>query len=402
VQEYQQQLLNSVKRDIQSLHDKFKAQYRASGANHMSQLRDVPEIAGAIIWARQIERQLDVFMKRVQDALGEGWDSYAEGKKLSNERDTFRRKLDTRPLFDAWLHDISRRELKISGRLFDVTRNRATDSFQLSVNFDPQVIALFKEVRNLTWLGFPIPHAISNFAKDAKRVYPYAVSLMETVRTYTQTCAQVRANPTVACLLAQVQNDVHAQISQGMALRWENFGTAYDSHRTAAYLPGAVGNEGLARENKQVLFVRQLAGNVSLFQDTTDELITMQREVNAAVDELSSCAYTLEAFSALLAKIQATIDRLNLEGYPNLDHWVSELDSRIEALLLERLRLISVAWCAAFVREDDSEGNARDSTAVARKGTRNAPQAKVSRVIARQTRLLTSLCRLRLSATTSA
>ena len=48
----------------------------------------------------------------------------------------------------------------------------------LAINFDPQIITLFKEVRNLLWLGFSVPHAIGNIAKDAKRVYPYAVSLV--------------------------------------------------------------------------------------------------------------------------------------------------------------------------------------------------------------------------------
>ena len=50
----------------------------------------------------------------------------------------------------------------------------------ISRDFDPQVFTLFKEVRNLLWLNFQVPHAITNMAKDAKRVYPHAVSLMET------------------------------------------------------------------------------------------------------------------------------------------------------------------------------------------------------------------------------
>jgi len=40
----------------------------------MSQMRDIPPIAGAITWARQIERQLQTYMKRVEDVLGKGWD----------------------------------------------------------------------------------------------------------------------------------------------------------------------------------------------------------------------------------------------------------------------------------------------------------------------------------------
>lgn len=49
------------------------------------------------------------------------------------------------------------------------------------------------------------------------------------------------------------------------------------------------------------------------------------------------------------------IDRLNLEGYANLEHWVAELDKRIEDILLQRLTHIIKVWCAEFDRTDDGE-----------------------------------------------
>ena len=49
------------------------------------------------------------------------------------------------------------------------------------------------------------------------------------------------------------------------------------------------------------------------------------------------------------------IDRLNLEGYANLEHWVAELDTRIEAILLQRLTHIIKVWCAEFDRTDDAD-----------------------------------------------
>jgi hypothetical protein len=49
------------------------------------------------------------------------------------------------------------------------------------------------------------------------------------------------------------------------------------------------------------------------------------------------------------------IDRLNLEGYANLEHWVAELDKRIEGILLQRLTQIIQVWCAEFSRTDDGD-----------------------------------------------
>ncbi len=45
------------------------------------------------------------------------------------------------------------------------------------------------QVRNLKWLGFKVPFAIVN---QANQLYPHAVSLMESIRTYELTCQKVR------------------------------------------------------------------------------------------------------------------------------------------------------------------------------------------------------------------
>jgi dynein heavy chain 1 len=217
IQEYQTQLIESVKGDIGHLHHKFKTQYRYSEAYHMSQMRDLPPIAGAIIWARQIERQLSTYMKRVEDVLGKGWELYADGQKLQSESTAFRKKLDTRPVYEAWLHDINRRDMGVTGRLFEIVKLRG-GGYQLAVNFDPQIITLFKEVRNLLWLGFQVPHAINNMAKDAKRVYPHAVSLMETVRTYGQTLNLVVENQVIEMLVAEYRNESQAMITRGVLI----------------------------------------------------------------------------------------------------------------------------------------------------------------------------------------
>lgn len=73
------------------------------------------------------------------------------------------------------------------------------------------------------------------------------------------------------------------------------------------------------------------------------------------------------------------IDRLNLEGYANLEHWVARLDERIEGTLLQRLTAIIQLWCAEFERNDDREDSGlgggggasgrRDNTTGGRDGT---------------------------------
>jgi dynein heavy chain 1 len=338
IQEYQTRLIESVKEDIRMLRQKFTANYRHSQAYHMSQMRDFPAVSSAIIWAKQIERQLVTYMRRVEDVLGKGWEGYAEGHKLQVESASFKDKLNTRPLYDAWVAEINRRgNLTVNGRLFDVLRNRNTHQLQLAVQFDPQVVALFKEVRALIWLGFPVPLTISHRAKDAKRVYPHAVSLMESVRTYSQTCDVIEGES--AILLASYRAAAQQMISKGMNMQWDHLVNAYDGRG----------------ESRHFVFVREFASTVSLLQDKTAALIDTLADIDKAVAELATCEYSSDAFSTLLGQIQKIVDHLNLENYSNLEVWVADLNARIDTVLKGRLEQAISTWRQAFDEEDGVE-----------------------------------------------
>ena len=74
----------------------------------MSRDRDLPPVSGSIIWARQIERQLNAYMRRVEDVLGKGWENHVEGQKLKADGDSFRSKLNTQQLFEDWSTKVCR------------------------------------------------------------------------------------------------------------------------------------------------------------------------------------------------------------------------------------------------------------------------------------------------------
>ena len=362
--EYQTQLIDNVKRDIAALHERFKAQYGNSEAHAMAQLRDLPPVSGAIVWARQIERQLDAYMKKVEDVLGPNWALHSEGQKLQAESNMFRKKLDTRPVFESWLHDVTRRNLSIHGRFFNIIRNRAAgNTLELVVNFDGQVIALFKEVRNLLWLNFQVPHAITSISKEAKRVYPYAISLMETVRTFIQTSRTVARLGNESILLSGYQSEVHNLVVKGLPLKWESLVHSYDLLMRPDVMSIAR-HEGVPpgkSSSKHVQFIHEFGAAVSALQAKTSTLITVIDTIEKAISELKTCPYDPQALRSRLATIQTGVDQLNLENYVNLNTWVSGLNEKIEALLVQRLDQSIRSWMNAF-QNAGRVGKSRDDT----------------------------------------
>ena len=360
IAEYQTQLIDNVKQAITALHERFKQQYGHSEAHAMAQLRDLPPVSGAIIWARQIERQLDGYMKKVEDVLGADWAIHAEGQRLQSESDLFRKKLDTRPIFEAWLHDVQRRQISISGLLFNINRIRsAGNTLELAVNFDAQVIALFKETRNLVWLNFPVPHSVNNVAKEAKRVYPYAVSLMESVRTFAQTNRQISELSEVAVLLSGHRDEVYTLIAKGIPLKWESFVNTYEVHFKNYTANGGLDSFSKNGESKHVMFIREFAASVSLLQSKTITLANIHAAVQKALAELERCPYEVSAFESRLETIQSAVDQLNLEQYVNLGYWVERMNRQIKAILLARLQRAIQAWIEAF-EDEHAESAASD------------------------------------------
>lgn len=352
IAEYQTQLIDNVKQAINSLHERFKQQYGHSEAHAMAQLHDLPPVSGAIIWARQIERQLDGYMKKVEDVLGSEWALHTEGQKLKNESELFRKKLNTRPIYEAWLHDVQRKNITISGLIFAINKIRsAGGTLELQINFDGQVIALFKEVRNLVWLNYNVPHSVNTVSKEAKRVYPFAVSLMESVRTFAQTDRQIADMPDVSVLLGGLRNDVQTLVGKGIPLRWESFNNMYELHFRADSGKG---------ESKHVAFVKEFAATVSQLQSKTMTLAAINATMQKALAELSSCPYEAAEFESRLTIIQEAVDQLNLEQYVNLGFWVQGMNAQIKEVLLVRLQRAMEAWIEAF-EDDHFEGANSDS-----------------------------------------
>lgn len=341
---YQAQLLDTVKNAIASLHERFKQQYGGSEAQMMAQLRDIPPVAGAILWVRQIEKQLDGYMFKVQAVLGEDWMLHTDGEKLQAESNLFRKKLSVREIYEAWLRDIQARDISVSGRLFTILRSRsANGAMELTVNFDDHAISLFKEVRNLQWLNFQIPHRIATTAKQAQRVYPYALSLMESVSGYFSAVRTIQGMPNVAPLMAGYENEVQNLFGTGVRLRWDSFIHSYELH---------IKGKSTSNDSAHVQYVRDLASAVATLQNKTATVRSLDQNIQLALSEMKTCPYSANNFQGQMDIIQNAVDKMNLENYANLSAWVSQLNSQLRHILEDRLQNALKHWTESFASTD--------------------------------------------------
>ncbi|XP_048259760.1 cytoplasmic dynein 1 heavy chain 1-like isoform X2 [Haliotis rufescens] len=361
IREYQTQLIQRVKDDIESLHEKFKVQYGQSKACRMSKVRDLPPVSGSIIWARQIERQLNAYMRRVEDVLGKGWESHVEGQKLKSDGDSFRQKLSTQDVFDEWTRKVQNRQLNVTGRVFGILSTRLAvkgNVLRLTVNFQPEIIQLSKEVRNLRWLGFRVPLAIVNKAHQANQLYPFAISLIESVRTYERTLDKIEIKPSITLLVAGLRKEVQNLIAEGCSLVWESY--------------------------KLDPYVQRLADIVFNFQEKVDDLLAMEEEIELEVKGLETCNYNANTFREILNRIQKAVDNLSLHSYSNLPQWVAKMDEEVENKLAGRLEAGLMAWTQCLLedtKEDDAVDHSMDTDEPKQPAHKSGGEPNIKRLV---------------------
>mmetsp|Transcript_1490 Transcript_1490/g.2131 ORF Transcript_1490/g.2131 Transcript_1490/m.2131 type:complete len:4632 (-) Transcript_1490:106-14001(-) len=326
IREYQQPLMNTVKKGISTLHEKYKQRYKRSEANQMSTLKDLPPVSGEIIWLKQIENQLKKYMIQVEQVLGKKWHHHVDGKALHDTYKLFCDKLgyEIRQCFDNWILSWKKSRNDASkdldeGKVFKI--ETIGQKPNLVINFEKKLVTLFKEVRNLTNLTqMRVPYEIQIKAGEARVRYPSAVRLKEVIRIYNRTCARLDTHPDLEPLAAGMQKDVQSTIEWAVtdSLLW-----------TSDYLHR---------------FVAKLGSFTQRFQEQVDDLILKNKEIEVAVERLAKVDPTREALEGVIKEIQDIVDHIEKTGASNLGVWVQELDNRLERILSGRLKELMALW----------------------------------------------------------
>lgn len=328
IQEYQAKLLETVRKDIEALREKFLSDKQMSTI--MSKLRDIPQVSGKIIWVRQIERRLSIYMERVKDVLGPTWDQHIDGKNLKDLGEQFKRFLNMQDRVEAWqgeVVNITLLDVQASHTIFNVVQKK--DKYELVVNFDEKATTLFKEVRNLAQLGFRIGFLTKSKATNAKDIYPKAVSLQEIIKTFYQTNLMIddRVGKLVAKIRSEMQNNLRDCLKYTWSIRDE-------LNRKIPVL-----TEKVSRYEEAVMDVK---GKFDLIQQN--------------VQNMAVCTYDAHEFNTYIAAIQKSIDAFTLQEYSNVSIIAAEIDSKIEQTLTKRLAEIVPKWLSEFIKYDEEGG----------------------------------------------
>lgn len=356
VKEFQIQLISTVAEAVEKLQSKFTHKYESSSSAHISRLRGIPPIAGKILWAKQLERQVHLLMQRMGNVLGPNWGQQLEGRQLRKSGDELLAKLDARSFFRNWVMEWEKSITAAATSPLHsypiVVEADADGNLIPQVNFDEKTELLSTEIKYLKWLGFEgdIPRTLTMVAQESMERYPYAVTIKTALRSYQ--AIRVLITPELEPLVKPQLIGIRETIS-------EAFGVKISSSTAAK-------KRRIRWDSRELSdWVSKLAESVSKFEERVEELLNACGKIDCALADLETVEYDAKKFNGVLESIQKTIDNMSLSGYSDLASWVKVVSDRIGQTLSVRLQKAIKSWTIKFKKTTEAEDNDEHETPTA-------------------------------------
>ena len=187
-----------------------------------NKIRGFPAISNKILWTEQIERRLGIYMSRVEDVLGTNWKDLHQGKKLKQIGDNFQQTLSARQehYLSTWLAEIKEIDAasERAKNIFNIEQR--IDRFHFFLDFNMKLLHLPQELNQLKIMEKKMPLGIQLRAQDVQHLYPIAMSLQESLRTFEYT--ENRVAPKFEKLVAECRKQAQEKMMRGLQIQWKS------------------------------------------------------------------------------------------------------------------------------------------------------------------------------------
>lgn len=322
IQEYQQQLVDTVQKDMDCLQKKYLQKYASTSNCKLSNIRDIPNVSGNIIWIKQIASKMSKLLQKLQNVLGQSGQDM-KGNKLKEKGEMILQQLNTQMIIDEWQKkaQLINSQIDNKQKIFDIQEKKKKGALEVVVNFDGRLVQLFKETRILSAQKEKLATSLKFMTDDVNKIYPFSISMEESLKTYKSILAKVDAS-TIE-LIAKLRGDVQTCIQQGLTIHW-----------------------GMKQQIQP--FTKKFYDTVNKLEEMVNIITEKSNAISSALASIQTCKLDYATLSEKLELIQKQIDELNLVKVSNLQQWVDQIESRLCGILTEKLTVLISQWVDEF------------------------------------------------------
>jgi dynein heavy chain 1, cytosolic len=221
IQEYQNQILSSIKKDVKNFRDRVLVKYNSSEVYKINKSMNFPTLSGLLMWYIQLERKLGQYLERIQSVLGAGWEKHVAGQQLKQPIDQISKVLTDlkNNEFKEWEERISKINNIGQSKIFKIV-TRGDGSLKMEVNLNERALSIVKEKNILKCLGFKLSYAFIMKTGDITLYYPRYTSLVDSLAIYTQVNSIITEE--IETLLASKRKRIHSNFKSAENLTWKD------------------------------------------------------------------------------------------------------------------------------------------------------------------------------------
>ncbi|KAH6561492.1 hypothetical protein BASA60_011476 [Batrachochytrium salamandrivorans] len=249
-------LFGQLSSSLKSIHTEFRNRTQHISA---SKGRNLPNIITDIVWSRQTLAKIQETDQLVESLIGKKSTYQESSSKLYEELRQYES-----DLFENW---VSNTTSMLDNKNGDATLGQSDQLMELDyssgkliVNYGDHLVVLFREIRLLIAMGFPVPAQIQKSANSAQKLYRHGVVLKQVAHFYNTIDQQML--PSQQTMLLQLAlafeqlvknpksgNDENS-ISATSEKQYVSWGTPQELERYITRLQAAA--ENLTSENRRL------------------------------------------------------------------------------------------------------------------------------------------------------
>lgn len=322
MKDHQQSLLNSVEQEIINLEKNLDSDGRVTD---VLALKNLPPVSSVITECLQVRNRVNELQKRIKLLLGSDWVNSPNGSFLFNKCASLLEKLNVDDLVSNWIHSLSEDNSNVMDApiLKILVDNNKT--FELLVNFNFSCGLVFKEVRNLIYMGYNLPTHILRIAIRYRSVYPQAILLLEQIQTFLSLVREVANRAHTGVLLRNNIENIWSLIGDAMTVSWSS--CSFD-------------DSNFVQDQKSVNIIVQLEKGISVAVGNFQKLHNAEGKLADELSSLSKTSYDSQKFSESIMNIQLIIEELRFLEFADLNSCIFALNKRIEEILVLKVQSI--------------------------------------------------------------
>ncbi|CUS24649.1 LAQU0S18e01090g1_1 [Lachancea quebecensis] len=200
IQQYHNVLLNAVMEELSKLKGKL---LDYDGDSKAAALNDLPPVASSLMRIKLLKRRVSIILSKLTLLLGRDWRSSTEGgAHLYSECNVILEGLSEEKIVSEWCSKVCCFEDLLQEPIFKVLKDN--NGYTIFVNSNRDFRDLFKEVRNLCWMGYELPSSLFKASTVLRDLYPVAIEIMELLDTFIQITNTANGRPALNALLGSL------------------------------------------------------------------------------------------------------------------------------------------------------------------------------------------------------